>query len=173
LLVSLNLSDASIADEALAEHIEQLLAKSVVRPEQVCFEMSEASFSHNLASAGRLIGQLRGLGCRVALDNFGAGLANFGALKELPLDFVKIDGQLIRDIGSDDIDLTMVEAINSMAHLLGISTIAENLDNPAVLEKVRTIGVDYAQGYHLGDLRPLDELGFDVRDRAEIEYPVN
>ena len=172
LLVSLNLSASSIADESLADFIEQLLHNSVVKPGQLCFEMSEASFSHNLTNAGLLIQRLRGIGCRVALDNFGSGLANFSTLKELALDFIKVDGQLVRNIGSDDIDLTMVTAINSMAHLLKIRTIAENIDSLSVLERVKSIGIDCAQGYHLGDLQPLDKLGSGVREQG-FEYQLN
>ncbi len=173
LLVSLNLSAASIADESLADYIEQMLGNSVVKPEQLCFEMSEASFSQNQANAGLLIERLHQLGCRIALDNFGIGLANFAALKELPIDFVKIDGQLIRDIDSDDIDLTMVTAINTMAHLLKIRTIAENLDNHAVLERLKAIGIDSAQGYHLGDLQPLENLHATVSCHGGLEYQLN
>ena len=172
LLVSLNLSAASIADESLADFIEQLLCDSVVKPGQLCFEISEASFSHNLASAGLLIHRLRDIGCRFALDNFGSGMANFSALKELPLDFIKIDGQLIRDIGSDDIDLAMVTAINSMAHLLKIRTIAENIDSQGLLERIRSIGIDGSQGYYLGDLQLLDKLGSSARDHC-FEYQLN
>ena len=172
LLVSLNLSASSIADESLAEFIEQLLHNSVVKPAQLCFEMSEVSFSHNLASASRLIERLRGIGCRIALDNFGSGLANFSTLKDLPLDFIKIDGQLIRNISNDDIDLTMVTAINSMAQLLKIRTIAQNLDNQSLLERIRSIGIDCAQGYYLGYLQPLDSLGSGVHDPG-IEFQLN
>jgi len=172
LLASLNLSASSIADESLADFIEQLLHTAVVKPGQLCFEMSEDSFSHNLANAGQLIQRLRDIGCRVALDNFGSGLANFSTLKELPLDFIKIDGQLVRNVGSDDIDLTMVTAINSMAGLLKIRTIAENIDSLSVLERIKSIGIDCAQGYYLGDLQPLDKLGSGVRAH-DFEYQLN
>jgi EAL domain-containing protein (putative c-di-GMP-specific phosphodiesterase class I) len=170
LVVGLNLSASSIADESLADHLAQMLDDSVVKPGQVCFEMSEASFSHNLANASRLIERLHAMGCQVAIDNFGSGLANFSALKDLSLDFIKIEGQLIRDIGSDDVDLTMVTAINQMAHLLNIRTIAENLDNELVLPKLKSIGIDYAQGYYLSDLQPLDNLGSSVADHSAVEF---
>jgi diguanylate cyclase (GGDEF)-like protein/PAS domain S-box-containing protein len=173
LVVGLNLSASSIADESLADHLAQMLDDSVVKPEQVCFEMSEASFSHNLANASRLIERLHAMGCQVAIDNFGSGLANFSALKDLSVDFIKIEGQLIRDIGSDDVDLTMVTAINQMAHLLNIRTIAENLDNELVLPKLKSIGVDYAQGFYLGDLQPLDNLGSSVAYNSGVEFQLD
>jgi diguanylate cyclase (GGDEF)-like protein/PAS domain S-box-containing protein len=163
LVVSLNLSAASVADESLADYILQQLDGSVVKPGQLCFEMSEATFSHHLANAGKLIERLREAGCGFALDNFGSGLASFSSLKELPLDFVKIDGQQIRDICIDDVDLEMVTAINSMAHLLGIRSVAENVDNETLTTRLKAIGVDFAQGFHLGDLQPLESLGSEAR----------
>jgi EAL domain-containing protein (putative c-di-GMP-specific phosphodiesterase class I) len=173
LVVSLNLSSASVADESLVEHLLQVFGNSVVNPEQVCFEMSEASFSHNLANASRLIERLHDMGCEVSIDNFGSGLANFSALKDLPLDFIKIEGQLIRDISSDDVDLTMVTAINQMAHLLNIRTVAENMDNELVLTRLKSIGIDYAQGFYLGDLQPLDNLGSSVEDFSGFEFQLS
>jgi len=173
LVVGLNLSASSVADESLADHLAQLFGNSVVKPEQVCFEMSEASFSQNLANASHLIERLHDMGCQVAIDNFGSGLANFSALKDLSLDFIKIDGQLIRDIGSDDVDLTMVTAINQMAHLLNIRTIAENLDNEQILARLRVMGIDYAQGFLLGDLQPLENLGSSIADYSGAEFLLN
>jgi len=173
LVVGLNLSASSVADESLADHLAQLFGNSVVKPEQVCFEMSEASFSQNLANDSHLIERLHDMGCQVAIDNFGSGLANFSALKDLSLDFIKIDGQLIRDIGSDDVDLTMVTAINQMAHLLNIRTIAENLDNEQILARLRVMGIDYAQGFLLGDLQPLENLGSSIADYSGAEFLLN
>jgi Amt family ammonium transporter len=91
----------------------------------------------------------------------------------LQLDYVKIDGNLIRDICTDEIDRTMVESINSMAHLLDIRTIAESVDGEATIEKLKSIGVDYAQGYYLGELTQLDEIGSADRVQSIPEIPVN
>jgi len=173
LVVGLNLSASSLADESLADYVEQVFNNTVVNPGQVCFEMSEASFSHNLANASSLIERLHGIGCNVAIDNFGSGLANFSVLKDLSLDFIKIDGQLIRDIGSDEVDLTMVTAINKMAQLLDIRTVAENLDSKLVLDRLNVIGIDYAQGFYLGDLKPLDSLAESVADHSLVEFQLN
>jgi diguanylate cyclase (GGDEF)-like protein/PAS domain S-box-containing protein len=173
LVASVNLSSASVADESLIEHLLEVFGNSVVKPEQICFEMSEASFSQDLANASRLIERLHDMGCQVTIDNFGSGLANFSALKDLPLDFIKIEGQLIRDIGKDDVDLTMVTAINQMAHLLNIRTVAENMDNELVLTRLKSIGVDYAQGFYLGDLQPLDTLDSSAVDYRGLEFQLN
>ncbi len=170
LVLSLNLSAPSIADDSLAEFILQMFEKSVVKPHQICFEITESALSHNLANATRLIKRLQTIGCSFALDDFGSGLASFAVLKDLPVDFVKIDGNLVRDICSDEIDNAMVESINSMAHLLEIRTIAESVDNETAIARLKSIGVDYAQGYYLGDLVQLEEVGgsFDIR-QSEIQ----
>ena len=159
LVLNLNLSASSIAEDSLLEFILQMFDKTVVKPHQICFELSETTLGHHLANASRLIKSLQEIGCSFALDNFGSGLASFTVLKDLKMDFIKIDGNLIRDISSDEIDRSMVESINSMAHLLGIRTIAESVDGEAAIEKLKSIGIDYAQGYYLGDLVKLDDLG--------------
>ncbi|MDH3218138.1 MAG: EAL domain-containing protein [Gammaproteobacteria bacterium] len=173
LVLSLNLSAASIADESLVEYILQRFDKTVVKPHQICFEISETAFSHDLANASRLVRRLQAAGCSFALDDFGSGLTSFAALKDLPLDFVKIDGNLVRDICGDAVDCAMVESINAMAHLLGIRTIAESVDGEAAIEKLKSIGIDYAQGYYLGDLLPLDEFGSTAQERRLSEIQLN
>jgi len=173
LVLSLNLSASSIADESLNEFIQQMFEQTVVKPDQICFEISETTLSHNLAGASQLIKRLQAIGCSFALDNFGSGLASFTALKNLKMDFVKIDGNLIRDICSDEIDFAMVESINSMAHLLDIKTIAESVDGEAGIAKLKSIGIDYAQGYYLGDLVKLDDIGNVAQDYGILEIQVN
>ena len=173
LVLSLNLSAPSIADDSLAEYILQMFETTVVKPHQICFEIAETALSHNLSGASRLIKRLQTAGCSFALDDFGSGLASFAALKDLKVDFVKIDGNLVRNICSDEVDRTMVESINAMAHLLGIRTIAESVDDEAAIEQLKSIGVDYAQGYYLGDLVRLDEVGSTAKDRRLSEIQVN
>ena len=173
LVLSLNLSAASIADDSLAEYILQMFDQSVVEPHQICFEIAETALSHNLSGASRLIKRLQTAGCSFALDDFGSGLGSFAALKDLRMDFVKIDSNLVRNLGNDEVDRTMVESINSMAHLLGIRTIAESVDDEAIIEQLKSIGVDYAQGYYLGDLMRLDEVGSSAKDHSLSEIQVN
>jgi len=173
LVLSLNLSAPSIADDSLADFILQLFETSVIRPHQICFEIAETALSHNLANAGQLIAALRDAGCSFALDDFGSGLASFTALKDMRVDFVKIDGSLIRDICSDAVDCKMVESINSMAHLLDIKTIAESVDGRDELDMLKAIGVDYAQGYYLGELLSLDDIGTIAPESRLIEHQLN
>lgn len=173
LVLSLNLSAATIADDELPKYILQMFETTVVKPHQICFEIAETAFSNNLASASRLIKRLQTIGCSFALDDFGSGLASFAALKDLPVDFVKIDGNLVRNLCSDEIDYTMLQSINSMAHLLGIKTIAESVDGDATVDRLKLIGVDYAQGYHLGDLVQLDEISNSESDKRLSEIQLN
>ena len=173
LVLGLNLSAGTIADDSLAEFLLQLFDKSVLQPHQICFEISESALNNNLANAGKLIEQLRARGCSFAIDNFGSGLASFAVLKKLPVDFVKINADLVRDICTDQFDFAMVESINAMAHLLDIKTIAENVDNERVIDRLKSIGVDFAQGYYLGDLAPLDEISGEFLAREVSSSKVN
>ncbi len=173
LVLSLNLSALSIADDTLTDFILKMFEKSVVQPHQICFEISESALHHHLANATRLIERLHQLGCSFALDDFGSGLASFAALKNLKLDFVKIDGTLVRNIVTDEVDRSMVESINALAHLLEIRTVAENVDDEGIVRRLKSIGVDYAQGFYLGDLVRLDELGSEAGARRISEIHVN
>ena len=173
LVLSLNLSTQSLADESLGEFILQTFDQTVVKPHQICFEISETALSHSLASASQLINTLQAKGCRFALDNFGSGLASFSWLKDLKMDFIKIDGNLIRDICDDEVDFAMVESINSMAHLLDVKTIAECVEGETSIEKLKLIGIDYAQGYYLGNLVKLDDIGCVTQDYDLTETQVN
>jgi EAL domain-containing protein (putative c-di-GMP-specific phosphodiesterase class I) len=102
--------------------------------------------------------ELRKIGCRFALDDFGAGHATYNYLKHLPLDFVKIDGAFVRDIGVDQNDYVMVRSINDLAHYMGLQTIAEYVEDDVILGKLQEIGVDYAQGFGIERPRWLDSL---------------
>ena len=102
------------------------------------------------------MGELKQLGCRFALFDFGSGMSSFAYLKNLPVDFLKIDGTFVRDISTDEVDRVMVEAINKVGHVMGLQTIAEHVESQEILDLLKAIDVDYAQGYHLGIPEPLD-----------------
>ena len=127
-------------------------------PEKICFEITETTAIADLTSATRFIKALSELGCRFALDDFGSGLSSFAYLKNLPVDFLKIDGMFVRDIVDDPIDFAMVKSINEIGHVMGKQTIAEFVEDQAILEKLREIGVDYAQGYGISRPRPIEEM---------------
>jgi len=111
-----------------------------------------------LGKAARFIDELRALGCKFSLDDFGAGTWSFVYLKHLPVDFLKIDGGFVKDMLDDPVDHAMVEAINHIGHVMGKHTIAEFVENDKVLARLRDVGVDFAQGYGIGRPRPLDSL---------------
>jgi len=102
--------------------------------------------------------RLKDIGCRFALDDFGSGLSSFGYLKSLPVDYLKIAGNFIRDIVVDPVDHAMVDAINQIGHVMGLTTIAESVESDAILEKLRNLGVDYAQGFGISEPVPLADL---------------
>ncbi|MDQ3185622.1 MAG: EAL domain-containing protein [Pseudomonadota bacterium] len=144
---AINLSGASICDENFYEFVVSQLELLKVPPAGICFEITETSAITNLPQAAVLIFKLKELGCRFSLDDFGSGMSSFAYLKQLPVDYLKIDGSFVKDMIDDPIDRAMVEAINHIGHVMQIETIAEFVENDAILEALRRIGVHYAQGY--------------------------
>jgi len=156
-LCSINLSGRSLGDEALLNTLERLLRDTpLVDPGKLCFEVTETAAIANLARAMHFIGRLQSLGCRFALDDFGSGLSSFAYLRELPVNYLKIDGMFVREILANPTDLALVRAMNDLAHVLGKRTVAEYVDNPEVLARLQEMGVDYAQGYLFGRPRALE-----------------
>lgn len=153
--LSINLSGATLGDERLLPYIREQLQYFSVPPTAICFEITETAAIAKLATATVLIRELKQLGCRFALDDFGSGMSSFGYLKNLPIDFIKIDGAFVREVDSDPIDRAMVEAINNIGHVMGIKTIAEFVETEAIVAVLCDLGVDYAQGYYIGRPEPM------------------
>ncbi len=151
----INLSGHSVTDETFCEYIAEQLGRHGIPPRKICFEITETAAVANLSRAFRFVEILRRKGCRFALDDFGSGMSSFAYLKNLPVDFLKIDGVFVRDIVEDEIDFAMVRSINDIGHVMGKATIAEFVENNAILEKLREIGVDYVQGYGIATPQPL------------------
>jgi diguanylate cyclase (GGDEF)-like protein len=154
---SINLSGASIGDEALLQFVRDGLVAHGVPPEVICFEVTETMAITDLDMAIRFINELRALGCRFALDDFGSGLSSFTYLKRLPVDYVKIDGNFVRDLVTDPVDRAMVESVNRIAHEMGLQTVAEFVESDQTLRCLDRIGVDYAQGYAIGRPEPFED----------------
>ncbi|MCE3263745.1 MAG: rane protein [Pseudoduganella sp.] len=154
---AINLSGASVCDEGLLDYVLLQQRASGVALEDVCFEITETAAVANLAQAAALIQDLQAQGCRFALDDFGAGMSSFAYLKHLPVDYVKIDGSFIRGILHSPTERAMVEAINQIAHVMGKQTIAECVEEEAVLACLRGIGIDFVQGYAIGRPQPLPD----------------
>jgi diguanylate cyclase (GGDEF)-like protein/PAS domain S-box-containing protein len=157
--LSVNLSGQSIGDGAFhCWAFEVLCEAGPLICQRLCFEITETAAVTNLTDAALFIEQVRELGVRIALDDFGAGASSFGYLKRLPVDYLKIDGQFIRDLVTDPLDEAAVRCFVDVAKVVGVQTVAEFVDQPAVLERLRQIGVDFAQGFLVHRPAPLHEL---------------
>jgi diguanylate cyclase (GGDEF)-like protein/PAS domain S-box-containing protein len=152
--ISVNLSGNSLNDESLLEFVSRQFDEFSVPPDRVCFEITETAAVTDLSRAGRFIFEIQKLGCQLALDDFGSGLSSLRYLKALPVDFLKIDSSFIRDIDRDSGNQAIVAAVNQLAHRLGIRTIAEYAVNRQVIEALRKLDIDFAQGYALGAPMP-------------------
>lgn len=155
---AINLSGNSLGNEDLLDFLTVQIERYRLDPRQLCFEITETSAIAHLSNAVRLIEQLRGMGCRFGLDDFGAGMASFGYLKQLRVDYLKIDGSFVRDMLDDRASAAMVDAINRIGHVMGQRTIGEFAETWAHVEALRALGVDYAQGYAIGKPLPLESL---------------
>ncbi len=156
--ITINLSGKSVGDDDLLDLVRRRLPEYDVPPERVCFEITETAAVSDVERARAFIDALRQLGCRFALDDFGSGHASFRYLKALEVDYLKIDRDFVRDVLAGDFNLAMVEAIQHIGRVLGIRVIAEGVESPEVLARLREVGVDYAQGYVHGRPKPLGEL---------------
>lgn len=155
---AINLSGASIGDRDFLAFIREQLASQPVAPPAICFEVTETAAIANLVDATHFINELKALGCRFSLDDFCAGMSSFMYLRHLPVDFLKIDGSFVRDLLDDPIDRAMVEMINQIGHVMGKRTIAEFVESAEVLQALGAMGVDFAQGYHIGKPQPFATL---------------
>lgn len=158
---SINLSGNSLNDEHLSQYIRSKLDEFEINPANVCFEITETSAITNLHMAKKLMVDVKSFGCSFALDDFGSGLSSFAYLKNLPVDYLKIDGCFVRDMVNNKIDYAMVAAINQIGHVMDIQTIAEFVENDQIIHKLKKLDVDYAQGYAISRPIPLDEVDID------------
>lgn len=164
--ISINLSGASVTDDGFLSFIKNQLIIHEVPPAIVCFEITETAAIANLQAASGFINELKRLGCRFALDDFGSGLSSFSYLKNLPVDYLKIDGSFVRDMETDAIDCAMVNSIHQLGKVIGTKTIAEFVENDGILAKLAEIGVDYAQGYGISRPQPLHDMAFAKKQSA-------
>lgn len=154
--LAINLSGHAFADPDLLGFVKNELDVQRVDPKRIIFEITETASVANINETQRMIDQLQSLGCRFALDDFGTGFCSFHYLRHLPTDFLKLDGSYIKNIADNDLDFAMVRSMNDIAHILGKKTIAECVETPAVLHRLREIGVDYVQGHGIGHALPLE-----------------
>jgi diguanylate cyclase (GGDEF)-like protein/PAS domain S-box-containing protein len=157
-LCAINLSGTTICDERFPDFVREQFALHKVPPNGICFEITETAAIANLSQAAIFIQELKEIGCRFSLDDFGSGMSSFAYLKHLPVDFLKIDGGFVKEMMTDRIDHAMVESINHIGHVMGIQTIAEFVENDEILAALRKIGVDFAQGYRIEKPQPLTQI---------------
>ncbi len=153
--IAINLSGQTLGDPLFLEFVVDVLDRTGVVADQVCFEVTENAVITNIEHAQRFIGVLHGMGCRFALDDFGRGLSSFGNLKNLSLDYLKIDGSFIRNLAMDSVNQAMVAAMIKLARTLNFQVVAEQVEDVGAFEAATRMGVDFVQGYHLGRPQPL------------------
>jgi diguanylate cyclase (GGDEF)-like protein/PAS domain S-box-containing protein len=167
-LYTVNLSSQSLGDDHFLGYVVERLEQAGLDPARLCFEITETAAIANWARARRFVTVLRGLGCRFALDDFGSGLSSFAYLKNLPVDYIKIDGAFVRGMAADPMDRAVVETIHRIAHVAGVRTVAEAVEEETMLSRLRDLGVDYAQGYALHRPEPLVPPGRGVAELAVV-----
>src|SRR5579863_8354035 len=153
--VAINISGQTLSDVQFLEFVVDCLDSTGVTPAQVCFEITESAVVANLDHARRFIGVLHGMGCQFALDDFGSGVGSFSNLKNLPMDYLKIDGSFMRNLEKDSVNQAMVTAMIKLARTLNFKVIAEQVEDSAAVDAARKMGVDYLQGYAIGRPQPL------------------
>lgn len=154
-MCAINLSGQTLGDDKFLPFVVEQFQRSGIDASRICFEITETAAVANFSQANRFIQALKELGCKFSLDDFGTGLSSFGYLKHFPVDYLKIDGSFVREILRDPIDREMVRSINEIGHLTGKLTIAEFAASDEIIEVLRGLGVDYAQGYGIGQAVPI------------------
>lgn len=155
---SVNLSARSVTDTRFTGEMMRQLHRIPGLAEKICLEITETAAIANLNKARKFMLEMRALGCRFALDDFGKGMSSLSYLKALPVDYLKIDGEFVKDMLSDPIDNAMVEHINQIAHVIGMKTIAEYAENEDIIERLRELKIDFAQGYGIDRPMPFEVL---------------
>ncbi len=155
---SINLSGTSLGDKSLLGYIREQFIIYAIPPESICFEITETAAIVNLKNTITLFTALRKMGCSFALDDFGSGMSSFMYLKNFEVDYLKIDGSFVKDMDTNKIDHAMVRSIHSVAEAMNIKTVAEFVENKAILKELKSIGVHYGQGLYLGEPIPIKKL---------------
>ena len=156
--LAINLSGHSVTDDSFLEYLLEQISEFGVGTSKLCFEITETGTISNLVKAADFVRTFRNIGCKFSIDDFGTGLASHNYLRELPVDYVKIDGTFITNIHTNRSDYAMARSINDLAHCLGQETIAESVENDEVVGILREIGVDYLQGWGVGRPKPLSDV---------------
>lgn len=155
---SINLSVQSINDKEFPAFVEQCVHDSGISPDTFCFEITESAVMRNLDKAQDILHRFASLGCRLALDDFGTGQCSFAYLRDLPVQYVKIDGSFVRDILENPLSEAIVESVARISRVIHARTVAEYVENDTIMSRLRELGIDFAQGYRIGKPKPLDDV---------------
>ncbi len=155
---SVNVSGQSLSNSSFLDFAANKIQQYAIQPGTITFEITETAAVTNFTRASQFIATLRHLGCHFALDDFGSGLSSFAYLKNIPVDYLKIDGSFVKDIVSDDADLAFVQSIKQIGDVMGITTIAEYVESEEILDKLNEIGIELAQGFFVGKPVPLNRV---------------
>ena len=164
--VEINLSAHSIGDQSVLDHIDRCIDESGADPKLLVFEITETALIADEVAARAFAQHLHDLGCKLALDDFGTGYGGFTYLKQLPLDFLKIDIEFVRDLVTNPASCHVVQAVVALARGFGLQTVAEGVEDDETFELLSELGVDYAQGYHIARPAPLDKAVIDKGGRS-------
>lgn len=168
--LAINLSAKTLNEPELSHLIRNLLLEYQVNPANVAFEITETAMIMNMSKVQSLIMSIKSLGCHFALDDFGSGFSSLSYLRDLPVDTLKIDGSFIHNLECDELSQALVRSINDIAHTLSKETVAEFVETPEALQLLRQMGVDYAQGWHLGRPVPLRDFNWEQWERTALEW---
>ncbi|HAJ71382.1 MAG TPA: GGDEF domain-containing protein [Methylophilaceae bacterium] len=169
-LLTINLSGMSLSDKGLLNYIKEQFALYMVPPEKICFEVTETSAIINLTNTLALMKELKAIGCKFLLDDFGSGMSSFAYLKNLPVDFLKMDGGFVKDITRNEIDLAMAKSIQSIAEAMKIKTIAEFVECADTMVLLKKMGVDYGQGFYLSSPMPIENALGNFRQLSLLDH---
>jgi len=167
--LSINLSGQSVSDLTLIDYIVGISERYQVKPEHITFEITETAAIENIEKTKEFVVSLKKYGYQFSLDDFGTGLSSYQYLKDLPVDFIKIDGYFVKDVGDDDFSFAMVESINDFAHKIGLKTIAEFVSSDSIASKIEDMGVDYAQGFHIAKPVPLVDVVRSMEEQVSLK----
>lgn len=156
--IAINLSAQAFKDESLVPIIMENLQVTGVAPERITFELTESASLFNLRITQRVISDLHRLGCTFSVDDFGSGFSSFAYLKDLPADYIKLDGSFIQNLHKDNVDQTLVRSIIQVVQALGKKTVAEYVENEEILTILKSMGIDFVQGYHIGHPMPVEKI---------------
>jgi len=153
---SINLSGQSFCEPGFIEFVTDQINKSGISAERIHFEITETAAISNLSQSIKFIETLKKIGCCFSLDDFGSGMSSFTYLKNLPVDYLKIDGYFVKNMLTNTVDYAMVKSINEIGHVMGLRTIAEFVENDQIFQELASLGIDYGQGYGIAKPEPFE-----------------